>query len=200
MKCRYITIEREYGSGGTSIAHLLSEQTGVPCYGREILEKVAREQNVSMDRMQSYEESVTNSFLYSLYMMSQTAAVSNDMLTKDGHIYVAEQTAIQQLAAKGPAIFLGHCACEALKDRKGVVNVFIRCTDEQAKRQRIMVDYQVPAAQVDTFKRKFDKKRANYYHANTSKKWDDLKNYDIVLDSGILGIEGCVNALKSLIG
>ena len=42
MKCRYITIEREYGSGGTSIAHLLSEQTGVPCYGREILEKVAK--------------------------------------------------------------------------------------------------------------------------------------------------------------
>lgn len=36
----YITIEREYGSGGTQIARKLSAITGVPCYGREILEKV----------------------------------------------------------------------------------------------------------------------------------------------------------------
>lgn len=37
MKFRYITIEREYGSGGTKIARRLSEISGVPCYGHEIL-------------------------------------------------------------------------------------------------------------------------------------------------------------------
>lgn len=36
MKFRYITIEREYGSGGTRIARKLSEVCGVPCYGQEI--------------------------------------------------------------------------------------------------------------------------------------------------------------------
>lgn len=35
MRCKYITIEREYGSGGTKIARLLAEQMGIPCYGRE---------------------------------------------------------------------------------------------------------------------------------------------------------------------
>ena len=40
MKFRYITIEREYGSGGTKIARTLSEVSGVPCYGEEILEAV----------------------------------------------------------------------------------------------------------------------------------------------------------------
>ena len=43
MKCKYITIEREYGSGGTAIGRLLSERTGISCYGREILEEVAKE-------------------------------------------------------------------------------------------------------------------------------------------------------------
>ena len=43
MKYRYITIEREYGSGGTQIGKKLGEICNVPCYGREILETVAQE-------------------------------------------------------------------------------------------------------------------------------------------------------------
>ena len=42
MKIRYITIEREYGSGGTKIARRLAEETGIACYGREILESVSK--------------------------------------------------------------------------------------------------------------------------------------------------------------
>ena len=37
-KCKYITIEREYGSGGTEIARLLAGQIGIPCYGHEFLQ------------------------------------------------------------------------------------------------------------------------------------------------------------------
>ena len=143
---------------------------------------------------------VTNSFLYSVYMMTQTVAGKSDMLTRDGHIYVAEQAVIRRLAASGPAIFMGHCASEAMKEFEGVVNVFIRCTDEETKRHRIMEEYGIPGAQADIVRRKFDKKRANYYYANTVKKWDDFRNYDLVLDSGKLGIDTCVDILRALIG
>ncbi len=199
MKCRYLTIEREYGSGGSKIARLLAEQTGTPCYGREILEAVSDKHGIPIDKIEVYEETVTNSFLYSVFMMSQATAGNTDMLTRDGHIYVAEQAVIKQLAASGPAIFLGHCASEALKEYDRVINVFIRCTDENVKKQRIMEDYGIPKAQVDVVKRRFDKKRANYYYSNTVKKWNDLKNYDMVLDSGKLGIDGCVDTLKALL-
>ena len=42
MKYQYITIEREFGSGGTRIGELLAKECKMPCYGREILECVAR--------------------------------------------------------------------------------------------------------------------------------------------------------------
>ena len=29
------------------------------------------------------------------------------------------------------------------------------------------------------------------------KKWDDLANYDMVLDSSAIGIDGCVNAIAA---
>ena len=71
MKTRYIAIEREYGSGGTEIARRLAEETGVPCYGREILEAVSKKYEVSIEDIERYEETVTNSFMYSIYVMAQ---------------------------------------------------------------------------------------------------------------------------------
>ena len=47
MKYRYLTIEREYGSGGTEIGRRLSEKLGIPCFGREILEEVSKERRAS---------------------------------------------------------------------------------------------------------------------------------------------------------
>ncbi len=198
MKCRYLAIEREYGSGGTQIACQVAAQKGIPCYGREILEEVSRKYGIPVEKIERYEETATNSILYSVYMLSQAAAGESDLLTNEGHIYVAEQAVIRQLAAGHPAVFLGHCAAEALKESEGVVSVFIRCTDEAAKRERIIQEYGIPASSADTVRRKFDRKRAIYYYANTAQKWEDFGKYDLVLDSGRLGIASCVNALGAL--
>lgn len=34
---------------------------------------------------------------------------------------------------------------------------------------------------------------------NTSKKWDDMSNYDMVLDSSRIGIDGCTRAIEALL-
>ena len=196
---RYITIEREYGSGGTKIAKLLSEATGVPCYGREILEAVSEKYNYSIEEIEKYEETMTSSIMFSLYIMGKANTGDAQMLAKEGHIFVAEQEAIRQFAAMGPGIFVGHCASEALKDKTGVIRVFIRNTSADDKIRRITEEYKIPTVNVETTRKQFDRKRAHYYHANTGKRWDDLTKYDIVLDSGVLGIDGCVAALKGLL-
>lgn len=198
MNCRYITIEREYGSGGTQIARQMAARKEIACYGREILEEVSRENDISVERIERYEETATNSILYSVYMLSQMAAGNADMLSNEGHIHVAEQSVIRRLAADHPAVFLGHCASEALKEYEGVVTVYIRCTDEAAKRKRIIQEYGIPAASAEQVRHKYDRKRAIYYYANTAQKWDDLRKYDLVLDSGKLGIDRCVDVLGAL--
>lgn len=200
MTTRYVTIEREYGSGGTEIARRLSEKTGVPCYGKEILEAVSKVRNISAEEIEKYEENVSNSFLYSIYLMAQSNnnMGSSDLLSREGHIFITEQEEIRKLARNGRSIFLGHCASEALRTMDNVVKVFIRCSNEDVKKARIMKDYGITEAMVESTRKKFDKKRANYYNANTGRKWEDWKNYDIVIDSGVLGIDGCVAVLKGL--
>lgn len=198
MKCNYLTVEREYGSGGTRIARLLSEKCQIPCYGEEILQAVAKRKDISVERMEHYEEKATNSFLYTLVMMGRMQAGNSDMLTDEGAVYLEEQVEIQRIAMNGRAIFLGHCASEALKDKKGVIRVFIRSGSPEEKRQRIAQDYGIAEKDIAATQKFYDRKRANYYHANTSKNWKDFSNYDIVLDSAALGMDGCVSVLKGL--
>ena len=198
MKFRYITIEREYGSGGTKIARRLSEVSGVPCYGREILEAVAKKQGIPVERINQYEEKATGSLIYSMFVMSRVQTGDPNMLTKEGKVFLDEQLEIRRLAMEGPAIFLGHCASDALRDQKGVIKVFIHSENEEEVKNRIAKDYGIAPGDVESTRRFYNKKRAGYFRANTGNEWKDLKNYDVVLDSAKLGIEGCVNILKGI--
>lgn len=153
MKARYITIEREYGSGGTEVARVLSQETGIPCYGSEILQSVSRKLSMSVDEIQNREENMTASLLYILYLMGKVHSGDNDMLTGDGAVFVAEQEAIRQFATSGKGIFVGHSASEALRDYPGVVKVFIRCSDKNLKNSRIIQEYGVAPEKPKRFAR-----------------------------------------------
>ncbi len=197
MRYRYLTMEREYGSGGTEIAKALSRALEIPCYGREILELTCKRLGISETKLEKYEETVTNSFLFSVFLMSNSVSGKAEPVAGEGQIYLHEQAVIRDLAAKGPAIFLGHCAIEALRGVNGVASVFLRA-DKAYKKARIQTEYGIDEKNVEATRKYYDKKRANYYYANTARRWDDLTGYDLVLDSGTLGTAGCVAALTGL--
>lgn len=198
MKTRYLTIEREYGSGGTKIARLLSKETGIPCYGSEILKAVSEKEGLPVEDIRRYEETATKSFLYSLYAFSQASRGGSKMQDSQSHVFISVQNEILSLARKGRSIFLGHCASEAISSEKGVVRIFIHCSDPEMKAKRIIKDYGVDPKNADLMAKRIDKRRANYFSANTGAQWTDPKNYDIYIDSATLGIEGCVRVLKGL--
>ncbi len=197
MKFKYITIEREYGSGGTKIAVETAKKCGISCHGREIMETVAHQHKVSLQELEEYEENISSSFLYSIFVMSQSQTGDPDLATPEAKLWVAETRVIKSLALNGPAIFVGHCASHALKDKEGVLRVFIHANNE-SKKQRIIKDYGIAEKDVASVCRRFNKKRANYYAFCTRKKWNDMDNYDVVLDSSRLGIDGCAEVLAAL--
>lgn len=199
MQIEYITIEREYGSGGTEIAARLADKCGIACYGAQIMELAAKELHISVAEAQQYEEKITNSFLYSVFAMNQVQTGNAEMLSMEGRLYVAERNAICSLAHYGSAVFVGHCASEALKGRDDVLHVFIRAA-EGFKNRRAVSDYGIDEKDAEAVCRRFNKKRSKYYAFNTSKKWDDMTNYDMVLDSSRIGIDGCVKAIEVLLG
>ena len=194
MRYDYIVIEREYGSGGTEIGKALSEKINIPCYGSEILDGVSQKLHIPISDIQKYEESTTNSFLYSIYAIGKMNEGTEHLLSKENQIFLEEQNLIKSYAMQGPAIFVGRCAASALESKR-VLKVFIQA-DAESRRQRAVKEYGIPANMADGTMAKFDKKRRNYYLVNTGKKWKDWSNYDMILDSGKLGIPACVRVIQ----
>ena len=195
MRYDYVVIEREYGSGGTEIGKILSEKTNIPCYGSDILNGVSEKLQIPVSDIQKYEESTTNSFLYSIYAIGKMNEGAEHLLSKENQIFMEEQNLIKSYAMHGPAIFVGRCAASALESKK-VLKIFIQA-DAESRRQRAVKEYGIPENMADGTMAKYDKKRRNYYLVNTGKKWKDWSNYDIVLDSGKLGIPACVRIIQA---
>lgn len=195
---QYITIEREYGTGGREVAQRLAQELKIPCYGQEILEQAAAALQVPVSKLQRYEAHICNSLLYSVVMIDKARTTDPDEMLRDGYWVIAEQRAIRALAQDGPAIFLGHCACEALRDRTDILRVFIRGSMEDRK-HRCISQYGIQPKEVESTIRRCDRTRASYFSMNTTADWRSESNYDIVLDSSMLGIDGCVAQLKALV-
>ena len=196
MKFRYITIEREYGSGARMIGNKLAERLGVPCYGTQILEMAAKKLDTTVERARSLEEKSVGSLLYTIEMMGRIANGDTNSAPKSVQLHATEQSIIQELAKMGPAVFVGRCAGFALRNEKQVFHVFIRA-DWETRKRRVIDEYGVNPGLAESFMKQIDKRRANYYFANTGKRWKDPAEYHMLLDSSAIGIDNCVDILAA---
>lgn len=196
MRYDYVVIEREYGSGGTEIGKILSEKMNIPCYGSEILEGVSEKLQIPVSDIQKYEETTSNSFLYSIYAIGKMNEGAEHFLSKESQIFMEEQKLIKEYALRGSAVFVGRCAAGALES-KNVLKVYVHAGAEFRK-QRAIAEYGIPENLAERTMVKYDKKRRNYYFANTGKKWNDWSNYDVILDSGKLGITTCASMIQAV--
>lgn len=194
MKYNFLLIEREYASGGREIGKLVADQLKIPYYGEEILKITAEKYDVSPERLRELEESATNSVIYFLLTLSQGVIGRQANLSDEDSLALAESKVIEELACYGPAVMIGHCAGHVLQSRSDILTVFIHA-DIESRRKRAIDIYGVASDRVDKTIAKTDKRRSNYYQANTQSKWNDPNNYHIVLDSGRLGIEHCAKLL-----
>ena len=110
-------------------------------------------------------------------------------------LYVAQRNVICELADKGNCVIVGRCSDYILRDRKDVLNVFIHADFEYRKNRVVSVYGQNEFAPDKRIKDK-DKRRIAYYKYYTDRKWADAKNYQLCLDSGVLGIDKCVELIE----
>lgn len=196
MKYQYITIENETGSGGTEIANIVANECGLPCFGaKEILQKVSHDYSFSAEQIKEYEKSITGSFLYSYYVLQQIKNHNHSELPIEGQIYSAEKETIKKLASSGPAVFIGHCTAEVLKDSGNVLRVFIKA-DQEDKIRCFSDKYNLERGSPEGMLHRLDENRSRYYFFGSGKRWKNKENYDLYLDRSQLGISGCVDLIK----
>ena len=180
-----ITVGREYGSGGRLIAQKAAEALGIPFFDRSIINMAAEETGLSADFIRRTEQQKTSSFLYNLYMSTQSLPVNDQ-------VFIAQSEVIRRVAAEGPCIIVGRCADYVLRNQSDVdaLNLFIHAPMEERIR-RVREEYKVQAPDLRLYILKQDKNRAAYYEHFTDGQWGKAQNYR-------LGLETIVRLLTDL--
>lgn len=178
---KVITVSRQFGSGGREFSIKLAKELGIPFYDKDLISMAAQDSNLSEEFLRHYEESAPSLFsrtLYSYYQMPMT-----------DQIYIAQSNLIKRLAAEGPCVIVGRCADAILDDS---IKIYIHAPLEKRIKRKIAMDIGVPAEKMEEHVKATDKKRKKYYEYYTDKKWGMAENHHLCLDSGLVGVDGCV--------
>ena len=191
MKNRIITISREFGSGGRTVGKRTAEQLGIPCHDRELIQKIAGKSGFDEGYIKSLDETAPGGFLASAFSNRTFGQTNED------YLWNMQRKVILELAEQGPCVIVGRCADFILRDQADCLTVFIHA-DLAFRAQRIVQVYGEREDSPEQRIRDKDKRRDAYHRFYTDMKWGYAKNDQISLDSGLLGIDACVEVLKML--
>ena len=181
-----INIGRQFGGGGLGVADELGKRLGIPVYDKELITKAAQESGFSAEFFEQTDEK--KSFFSLSTFFGSGYGVTEDFISDRGLFKIQSQT-IEHIAEQGSAVIVGRCADYILRERKNTLNVFLTSPDE-IRARRISERKGISIEEAVKLIEEKDKKRAEYYNYYTFGNWGVASNYDLCIDSSILGIEG----------
>ncbi len=175
-----ITLSREYGSGGRYIGRLIADKLGIKFYDKEFITKIAEETGLSEEYIENNEQkrnllaNLNNGYYFGL--------------DNSDELFLKESELIKKVADKESCVIIGRCADFILSGRKNVVKIFIY-SDMENKIKRASDIYGIKKSNAEKEINRINKLRANHYKHYTEKDWKNPSNYDICINSDILGVE-----------
>lgn len=198
MGNKIYTIGREFGSGGKEVGEKLAQRLGIKLYDKELLQHAAKESGFCEEIFENHDEKPTNSFLYSLVMDTYSVRGYSSTpfldMPLNHKVFLAQFEAIKKIASQDSCVIVGRCADYALSENPDCINIFIHAEIEQ-RMKTVSKRLNITENKAKDIIQKKDKQRASYYNYYTSKKWGDSTSYHMTLDSGKLGIDGCVDMI-----
>ena len=194
---KVITISREFGSGGRELGVKLADKLGIPFYDKELISMAADDINIAEDAFQHYDEHIVvhdpldRQFYHAFSEVYQ--------IPMSDQIFVAQSNVIRRLASYGPCIIVGRCADMILTDS---LNLFIyaKMKDRIMRMLELESEAESDGKEMERRIREVDRKRKEYYQYYTGNTWGRAQNYHLCLDSGPVGVEGCLRAVLAYLG
>ena len=197
MAHKIITISRQFGSGGRELGVKLADKLGIPFYDKELISMAADDINIAEDAFQHYDEHIVvhdpldRQFYHAFSEVYQ--------IPMSDQIFVAQSNVIRRLASYGPCIIVGRCADMILTDS---LNLFIYAKMKDRIRRMLELESEAESdgKEMERRIREVDRKRKEYYQYYTGNTWGRAQNYHLCLDSGPVGVEGCLRAVLAYLG
>ena len=204
MKNFVITIGRQYGSGGREIGEAVARRLGLSFYDKELITASVKESGMDASVFEEMEERATPSFLFSLAVGSLSTTLYPDhmgALSLNDRVNAVQAETIRKIAAKESCVIVGRAADDLLKGEADLLNVFVHAP-MPFRVQHVIDNYNVGTdpEEIEDRIEKTDKRRANYYNYVTGKKWADVRNFHLTIDSERIGFDAAVDMICRLAG
>lgn len=185
---RIITIEREYGAGGSAIAHKLAQHLNWKLWDQELTAEIARMARCDRSQVARLEERVDPLF-YRLMKVFMRGSYEHSLpvsglehLDADSMV-VFMQRVIEGAATAGNCVIVGRGAPYLLRGRTDSFHAFIYApVEEKIRRVREMGKTQAEAAElVDAI----DQERSTFVKKYFGKEWPNRHLYHLMLNSAV---------------
>ena len=193
-KCPVITISREYGALGRTLAAKLSERLGIPYYDRDFVKKTAEESGYAVEDVEHEGEELSTYGRMLNKILNSAVSYSSSY---DG-IYKAQKKVVLQLA-QDPCIIVGRCADHILREEgKNVFCVYLYASVKDR------LDHVAELAEngtmsIEKYIEKRDKLRKTYYKQYTGHEMGNANNYNICFDTGRINAETCADIIIDIL-
>ena len=186
-----ISIGREYGSAGHSIAEKLAERFQIELYDSNLLQKAADKDMVPEGYLRQYDEKPAGSI-----WLQKFQGIG---ITPEERLAEMQFQFLRKAADEGKSfVVVGRCAESVLRKNPALVSIFV-VGDHQAAVKRIRELYELSEYDAERLIARENSRRKSYHNYFSSGKWGDSRNYDITINSSRLGLEKTVDVLESYI-
>lgn len=192
MKNYVITLGRQFGSLGRSIARELSESLEIEYYDRDIVEHASQELGVTVETIDRAEGRTGESTFW-----RRAFPLGSDVAMQD-KIFAAQSRFISQVAEKQSCIIVGRCADYVLRNEPNRLSVFVFAPDE-ARLKNCTERLNMDLAEAKRMMKSVDAARKSYHRKYTGYDPGDLVHYDLLINSAVLGIEGTAQYLAAMV-
>lgn len=192
MEHYIITIGREFGSRGREIGEKLGAALGIPVYDKEVIEIGAKKRGIRKTAY-SYLDKLIDEKLngYNTDRIRFESSYVNQM-------FELQAETIRELAKEKSCIFIGRCADYVLENYKNCINIFIFASYSE-RYYHLLDEYGLTEEETKTMIARVDRARHEYYKHFTGRNRGDRQGRQLVIDSGLFGVEGTVAMLEGAI-
>jgi cytidylate kinase len=204
-----ITVGRQFGAGGATVGHMLSERLHADFLDSNIIDEVARRLQLPKEEVEAEDEHPGS--LLARLLVALGSASSEPLIPPEATAWTPPNAAptfdtrkavltitqhvIQEAARGGNVVIVGRGGAYILRDFPGALHVFLRAS-EAARVKTIMQRFNITSEEEAKKRMKqADENWTAYIRQVYGHDRNHPAHYDMVLDTGRLGYDTTVEAI-----
>lgn len=192
MEKYVVTISRQFGSLGRTIAQEMSQELRIPFYDRDIVEATANRMGQPVPEISDSEEKAGSIFTSRKYPLGM------GLVSMKQEIFAVQTNIIRDLAAKESCIIVGRCADSILRDFDRILNIYIYAPVEERVKNctgKLGMDEKTARRMI----REVDKAREIYRLRYCEGIREVFDHRDLMIDSSKFGAEKTARILCTVV-